>query len=227
MAGLVISYQPESNILGPVPGDDGGPIRIRPMTEQDSENVANLQIEAFRGKVEWAVGKSNVNKVSRAWGNGLRRSPQWWPRYFVAELSDEFGCHFAGAIVLGFYADRSLPEPHFDTNGLSCKVLCGMACMDMALAEKKSDPSKGYVETICVESKYRGKGIGKVLLDRAEYEAKAMGCRSIYLKVKRTNRAKNLYERQGYRVTKDHDGCCCTYCAVGIRHFYEMEKQLI
>ncbi|XP_013421116.1 uncharacterized protein LOC106181319 isoform X2 [Lingula anatina] len=179
MAGLVISYQPASNNLGPVPGEDGGPIRIRPMTEQDSENVANLQIEAFREKFEWAVGKSN------------------------------------------------LPEPNFDTNGLGCKILCGMACMEMALGEKPSDPSKGYVEAICVESKFRGKGIGKVLLDRAEYEAKAMGCRSIYLKVKRTNRAKNLYERQGYRVTKDHDGCCCTYCAVGVRHFYEMEKQLI
>ena len=35
--------------------------------------------------------------------------------------------------------------------------------------------------------------------------------------VAKENRAKNLYERQGYRVTKEEDGCCIAYCAVGMR----------
>ena len=34
-----------------------------------------------------------------------------------------------------------------------------------------------YIDHICVDGNYRGKGIGKVLMERADYEAKAKGCR--------------------------------------------------
>lgn len=36
---------------------------------------------------------------------------------------------------------------------------------------------KCYVDHICVDSRFRGKGIGKVLLDMAEIDAKKRGCK--------------------------------------------------
>lgn len=36
---------------------------------------------------------------------------------------------------------------------------------------------KCYVDHICVDSRFRGKGIGKILLDMAEIDAKKRGCK--------------------------------------------------
>ena len=35
--------------------------------------------------------------------------------------------------------------------------------------------------------------------------------------VARDNRAVHLYERQGFTITENEDGCLFTWCAVGIR----------
>ena len=34
-----------------------------------------------------------------------------------------------------------------------------------------------YVDHICVDSKFRGKGVGKVLLEKADAEARLKGCK--------------------------------------------------
>ena len=36
---------------------------------------------------------------------------------------------------------------------------------------------KCYLEVLCVESTQRGLGIGKLLMERTEYEARARNCR--------------------------------------------------
>ena len=40
---------------------------------------------------------------------------------------------------------------------------------------------------------------------------------AITLYVAQDNRAVNLYQRQGYTIAEDTDGCLYTWCAVGIR----------
>ena len=40
---------------------------------------------------------------------------------------------------------------------------------------------------------------------------------AMMLLVAQDNRAVNLYQRQGYTVVENEDGCLYTWCAVGIR----------
>lgn len=44
------------------------------------------------------------------------------------------------------------------------------------IADESVAAGSAYVEMICVDSDYRGKGIGKVLLDKAEAEARRNNC---------------------------------------------------
>merc|ERR1711976_771876 len=100
--------------------------------------------------------------------------------------------------------------------------MCGLCCLGCVTDE--SVPRKAcYIDHIAVDERFRGKGVGKVLMQRADYEAKRNGCSKIYLAVAASNRAKNLYERQGFRVVS-HDSSCIAWCATGISEFYQMEK---
>ena len=38
-----------------------------------------------------------------------------------------------------------------------------------------------YLDHICVDENFRGKGIGKILMDKAEYEARLKGCSVSYI----------------------------------------------
>lgn len=50
------------------------------------------------------------------------------------------------------------------------------ACFGCMLSEKV-DRGKCYVDHICVHEDARGKGVGKLLMERAEYEGRARNCR--------------------------------------------------
>ncbi|XP_006811864.1 mycothiol acetyltransferase-like [Saccoglossus kowalevskii] len=107
---------------------------------------------------------------------------------------------------------------------LGCIASCGLCCMHCVLNEPVKHTGECYINHICVDSNYRGKGIGKFLLQYGESEAKRLGCTRMTLYVAETNRAKNLYERQGYVVTNNEDGWLFTYCAVGVRRWCKMDK---
>ena len=51
---------------------------------------------------------------------------------------------------------------------------------------------------LAVSPEFRGKGIGRGLLGAVEKKAKAENCCKITLEVREDNRAKRLYERQGF-----------------------------
>ncbi|VDI31786.1 Hypothetical predicted protein [Mytilus galloprovincialis] len=106
--------------------------------------------------------------------------------------------------------------PDFD-----CCDLCGLFCLDFATTENVP-VGHCYIECICVDDKFRGKGIGKVLLNVVETDAKHHNCRTMYLWVVSSNRAKNLYSRQGYVVTENTT--CCLRCILGVKKAYRMDK---
>ena len=56
-----------------------------------------------------------------------------------------------------------------------------------------------YVDTLWVDSKYRGKGLGAKLLAEVESAAKEKGCYLIHLDTF-DFQAKEFYEKQGYEV---------------------------
>ena len=47
-----------------------------------------------------------------------------------------------------------------------------LLCLDNATTEKNVPVGYCYIECICVDGKFRGKGIGKVLMDVVETDAK-------------------------------------------------------
>lgn len=47
----------------------------------------------------------------------------------------------------------------------------------MCLLEEPVSHNKCYIDHICVSSEFRGKGVGKVLMERADYEARKNGCK--------------------------------------------------
>ena len=58
-----------------------------------------------------------------------------------------------------------------------------------------------HVESICVEEKNRGKGIGTLLLKSAKEYGKENNCTDIYLTVNEENeRAIKVYEKIGFKV---------------------------
>ena len=63
-----------------------------------------------------------------------------------------------------------------------------LTCLEVALGE--SIPrGKCYLECIAVEDGYRGKGIGKILMERSEYEARSRKC-SVSKRVERERKKK-------------------------------------
>ena len=50
-----------------------------------------------------------------------------------------------------------------------------LICIDLAMGESVPR-GKCLLDCIAVEDGYRGKGIGKILLDRSEYEARSRKC---------------------------------------------------
>ncbi|XP_052059841.1 uncharacterized protein LOC127700424 [Mytilus californianus] len=220
----VVTQQPLSTTVEKVQYNSG-PIKIRNLmdTQEDCSFYGRLSTEAFRDKVVHATKESSIPKVIEYTTMTSRGRPQeLYDRIFVAEYD---GVR-AGLCSIGYHGDKEkFPErandvvPNFD-----CCDLCGLLCLDMATAEKNVPVGNCYIEAICVEDKFRGKGIGKVLMDVVETDAKNHNCKAMYLWVVSTNRALNLYSRQGYVVTENKT--CCLKCMLGVKKASRMDKPL-
>ena len=68
-----------------------------------------------------------------------------------------------------------------------------------------------YIDTLCVDEAYRGKGLGAKLLAEVESAAKEKGCYLIYLDTF-DFQAKEFYEKQGYELFSTLDDCPKRHC---------------
>lgn len=68
-----------------------------------------------------------------------------------------------------------------------------------------------YIDTLCVDEAYRGKGVGARLLSEIEESAKAKGCYLIHLDTF-DFQAKAFYEKQGYITFGVLDDCPKGHC---------------
>ncbi|XP_062618062.1 mycothiol acetyltransferase-like [Saccostrea cucullata] len=110
---------------------------------------------------------------------------------------------------------------------LGCRDSIGFLWLNCGLSDEGTPQGKCYVDHIAVDARFRGRGIGKVLLEMAEIDAKRRGCRAIYLWVATSNRAQHLYERQGYRKMEQYSLCGLLWCQTGEKEFARMEKILM
>lgn len=76
-----------------------------------------------------------------------------------------------------------------------------------------------YVDTLWVDAGYRGKGVGEMLLENLEKEARAKGAQLIHLDTF-DFQAKGFYEKYGYSVFGKLDDCPENHCR------YYMKKSL-
>jgi ribosomal protein S18 acetylase RimI-like enzyme len=68
--------------------------------------------------------------------------------------------------------------------------------------QQRADPPRAYLYDIRVEDGVQRQGYGRAAMQALEVEARSAGCASLLLHVFGDNtRARNLYERCGYRVT--------------------------
>lgn len=104
----------------------------------------------------------------------------------------------------------------------ACRILFNLAIMAL---EGRPSVDVFMVETLVVDSRFRGMGIGTKLLEHAETVAVAFGKRKMVLDVIDENDgARRLYERCGYKVTKTQRGFPLQL--VGTNALHTMEKVL-
>ena len=86
-----------------------------------------------------------------------------------------------------------LKYPHYKSFLLEEQgQVCAYGCLILVF-------DRAEVANIAVATPYRGRGLGRVLLDRMHYTAKSMGATECFLEVRVSNeRAIRLYEKNGY-----------------------------
>ncbi|XP_072044640.1 uncharacterized protein [Amphiura filiformis] len=219
----VVTSQPEST--PPAPGSTSiNGVTVRPLqdTPTDAEFAGRLLVQGFRGKVVYNVTEQKepiVVKITSATFRGQKQNPAFYQRTLVAELEGVP----VGLIQLKFHGDKILNTAEHVMD-LGCWHAFRLFCL-ACVTDTNVGKGKCLVDCICVDDSARGRGVGKLLMERAEYEARQRQCHTIYLGVLTNNRAKSLYERQGYHVTGTSS--ICLYCCIGPPgRFYWMEKPL-
>lgn len=115
----------------------------------------------------------------------LKTLPEHYSDYFyeslLAELPEAFLVAEIGGKIVGY---------------IMCKTEYGFSNF-----KKLGFVKKGHVVSIAVLHEYRGKGIGKVLVEEAINGVKSKKCDELYLEVRcSNNEAVKLYEKLGFVI---------------------------
>ncbi|MBP86772.1 MAG: GNAT family N-acetyltransferase [Planctomycetaceae bacterium] len=134
----------------------------------------------------------------------------------AADLDDRL--HYEGILrLLNMYASepvaggepiadevqaRLIPELKQQANGryflaIESEAVVGVAICFVGFSTFRAKPVIN-IHDLAVHRDRRGQGIGELLLQAVEVEAKGLGCCGITLEVKEDNRARRLYERFGF-----------------------------
>ncbi|MEH7238552.1 GNAT family N-acetyltransferase [Bacillus sp. JJ1562] len=110
------------------------------------------------------------------------------------------------ADILGEVAGIIITYPGEDASRLDEPILKRLRKKrrdDEIFLDKEADEGDYYVDTICVDDRFRGYGIGTMLLKEAEKTALQKGYPKVSLNVAKDNpNAKKLYTRMGYKEEK-------------------------
>ena len=127
--------------------------------------------------------------------------------------SESFGGHF-GYIPLGHddWLAEKVAEPQLDPKGTFMAMVNGEPAGLLISSDGRSDVNGGWVDKLGVVEKFRGLGIGKLLLLWGIAHAAEKGYVSIGLGADTGNEsgALQLYENQGFRPTVVWRGCTTT-----------------
>jgi len=150
---------------------------IRPYQSTDWEKFIELDIETGRASMDDATAEQQT-KFRQSWPEQIRALYKW----------SDAGPTTNNSLLLVLEADDGDYAGHL--------WVCEQD--DFFSSERKL-----FITTIALASKYRGRGWGKLLMQRAEAEAKSRGLNRIGLGVDATNEgAIALYRSQGYKTMR-------------------------
>eukprot|EP01135_Chromosphaera_perkinsii_P003421 Nk52_evm45s242 gene=Nk52_evmTU45s242 len=196
-------------------GEDLYPIKI--LKRKDIEKLAKLKTAAFQEKLRWCSCCTSKEKLERESWKGTVKS---YNSYKDDKIS-------ACAVI---YDNSSTTQEILAAIQLQFKGMPGDRDLPSSIRHEITSGEEVYIEFICVADGARGKGLGAKLMDWAETEARNRHCKFVSLEVMRSNRARRLYEREGYKSLVDPWICCSTlitWCVFGYCGVTEMHKDLL
>lgn len=167
-------------------------LKIRKAQPADAAIVAPLVIDAIGDIAKRMTGETEDNKVEQGLCELFKRDDNRhsYLYTFVAELNGEI----AGIMVL--YSGEAAPM--LDRNLSAWLLAKGATNVEV---DAESLPDELYIDTVCIDTKFRGRGIGTQLLNYAEEVAKQTGIKKLSLNVETQKEpAIRLYERLGYKI---------------------------
>lgn len=176
-------------------------VAIREACAEDAPALATLYVEAFGSKLRWAFGR--YTDVMPALVQDLLVYDQMrLSETLVAEVDGQV----AGMAVLrrdhkhrpSWSKVWQLVRRHVK----GWRVLTSTFIMT-AMCGNLSTPTRSYLEWLAVSARFRGQGVGTLLLERCFEVSRLAGKREISLHVVDTNpRARALYQRLGFRTVR-------------------------
>ncbi|MCS6831348.1 MAG: GNAT family N-acetyltransferase [Armatimonadota bacterium] len=176
-------------------------VTIRAAQPEDAASLARLYVEAFGSKLQWAFGRF-ADTMPVVVQHLLMHDQMRLSESLVAEVDGQV----VGMAVLrrdhthrpAWLTVWRLVRPHVK----GWRMLAAAFIMT-AMCSNLCTPARSYVESLAVDARYRGRGIGTQLLERCIEESRRADKREISLHVVDTNpRAKQLYERMGFRTVR-------------------------
>ncbi|MEY4558136.1 MAG: hypothetical protein RL024_294 [Actinomycetota bacterium] len=127
--------------------------------------------------------------------------------------TESFSGHF-GYIALGHdnWLAEKVAEPQLDRKGIFIAKVKGEPAGLLISSDARSDVSGGWVDKLGVLEKFRGLGLGKLLLQWGIAHAAEKGYKTVGLGADTGNEsgALQLYENQGFKTTVVWRGCATT-----------------
>ncbi|MGC8784833.1 MAG: GNAT family N-acetyltransferase [Armatimonadota bacterium] len=174
---------------------------IRAGRQQDAPALARLYVEAFGSKIAWAFGK-HAHRMADVVTDLLLHDQMRLSETLIAEVEGQVAgmavlrrdhAHRPSWRMVWRLARRHVRGWRVLTTTFIMTAMCSNLCT----------PTRSYLESLAVDVRYRGQGIGTLLLERCFEESRQAGKREISLHVVDTNpHAKRLYERMGFRTVR-------------------------
>lgn len=166
---------------------------IRQATPADAEKAAILFRDAIKDIAEALTGEQEEERILVVMADFFRQKGNRlsYENCLVCEIEGS-----VAGLIVGYYGGNAdeLDEP------LAARLRLLKNDPTFKL-EKEAEEEDFYLDTLCVDPAFRGKGIGTELLQFAEQQAKAKGYERISLAVERNNeKAQQLYTRIGYKT---------------------------